>query len=60
MIQAFYQALQISVSLGKCIWIQPIKEEQQCAVFLLLSHAEADDVLQTQVVELLQAGRSRA
>jgi hypothetical protein len=25
MIQAFYQALQISVSLGKCIWIQSIK-----------------------------------
>ncbi len=26
MIQAFYQALQISVSMGKCIWIQSIKE----------------------------------
>ncbi len=35
-------------------------QAQQCAVLLLLSYAEANAMLQTQVVELLQAGRSKA
>ena len=34
MIQAFYQALQISVSLGKCIWIQSIKEDCRRVSFI--------------------------